>query len=108
MALAANAPGKTAVDRTIQLFNGKDLTNFYTWLVDLHYEDPDKDFTAVDAIDPAGSHLRRRHDYSDHQLASNASTSIPIRICAWDLRLAIRHKGGRLPFESVHSSARRS
>ncbi len=39
--------------KPIQLFNGKDLTNFYTWLVDQHYEDPDKVFTVVDAIDGA-------------------------------------------------------
>ena len=36
---------------TIRLFNGKDLSNFYTWLVDYHYEDPLRVFTVVDHID---------------------------------------------------------
>ena len=38
---------------TIELFNGKDLTNFYTWLVDHKFEDPDKVFSVVDQIDGA-------------------------------------------------------
>lgn len=38
---------------TIELFNGKDLTNFYTWLADYRFEDPDKVFTVVDQIDGA-------------------------------------------------------
>jgi hypothetical protein len=37
----------------IQLFNGKDLSNFYTWLVDQRYDDPDDVFSVVDAIDGA-------------------------------------------------------
>jgi hypothetical protein len=36
---------------TIHLFNGKDLTNFYTWLVDQKYEDPDKVFSVVEYAD---------------------------------------------------------
>jgi hypothetical protein len=39
--------------RTIQLFNGKDLTNFYTWLPDTRFEDPDRVFTVVDQVDGA-------------------------------------------------------
>lgn len=35
----------------IELFNGKDLANFYTWLVDYKFDDPDKVFTVVDQID---------------------------------------------------------
>lgn len=38
---------------TIQLFNGKDLSNFYSWLVDYKYEDPDKVFSVVDQVDGA-------------------------------------------------------
>ncbi|MEK7862502.1 MAG: hypothetical protein AAB295_04475, partial [Chloroflexota bacterium] len=34
-------------------FNGKDLTNFYTWLVDHKHQDPDRVFTVVDQIDGA-------------------------------------------------------
>ena len=37
-------------DGVIHLFNGKDLTNFYTWLVDYKYTDPNRVFT-VDTID---------------------------------------------------------
>jgi len=35
----------------ITLFNGKDLGNFYTWLVDDHYQDPLRVFTVVDQVD---------------------------------------------------------
>ncbi len=36
---------------TIHLFNGKDLSNFYTWLVNTKYQDPDRVFSVVEAID---------------------------------------------------------
>jgi hypothetical protein len=36
---------------TIHLFNGKDLSNFYTWLVNTKYQDPDRVFGVVEAID---------------------------------------------------------
>jgi len=37
---------------TIELFNGEDLSNFYTWLDDgLGFEDPNKVFSVVDRID---------------------------------------------------------
>jgi hypothetical protein len=64
---------------TIQLFNGKDLTNFYTWLVNTKYEDPDKVFTVVDAIDGApairvsGQYLGAfitKAEYSDYHLVT--------------------------------------
>lgn len=38
---------------TIKLFNGKDLTNFYTWLVDKHFDDPERVFSVVDNVDGA-------------------------------------------------------
>lgn len=38
---------------TIELFNGKDLTGFYTWLVDYNFEDPSNVFSIVDQIDGA-------------------------------------------------------
>ena len=37
----------------IRLFNGRDLSSFYTWLVDFHREDPHKVFTVVDQVDGA-------------------------------------------------------
>ena len=54
LCLAATANIVTAArddDGTIKLFNGKDLTNFYTWLVDNHHDDPNRVFTVADAID---------------------------------------------------------
>jgi hypothetical protein len=42
-----------ARDGVVTLFNGKDLSAFYTWLVDDHYSDPDKVFTVVDDVDGA-------------------------------------------------------
>ncbi len=40
-------------EKPIVLFNGKDLSNFYTWLVDSHREDPDRVFSVVEQIDGA-------------------------------------------------------
>jgi len=53
--LAVSAPVAQAArrrGRTIQLFNGRDMTNFYTWLVDTKYDDPDRVFR-VEHIDGA-------------------------------------------------------
>jgi hypothetical protein len=79
-ALALVAPA-TAGPKTIKLFNGKDLTNFYTWLVDHHYEDPHKVFT-VDTVDgePAirvsgrdyGAFITRQ-EYSNYHLKAEYS-----------------------------------
>lgn len=35
----------------ISLFNGRDLSSFYTWLARLKFEDPDRVFTVVDNLD---------------------------------------------------------
>jgi len=40
-------------EKPIVLFNGKDLSNFYTWIVDSHREDPDRVFSVVDQVDGA-------------------------------------------------------
>ncbi len=62
---------------TIRLFNGKDLGNFYTWLVDHKYQDPERVFSVVDQIDggPAirvnGRHwgsFITREEYSNYRL----------------------------------------
>lgn len=37
----------------IELFNGKDLTGFFTWVVDHQYEDPNRVFSVVEQIDGA-------------------------------------------------------
>ena len=38
---------------TITLFNGKDLSSFYTWLVDSHREDPQHVYSVVEQVDGA-------------------------------------------------------
>jgi hypothetical protein len=38
---------------TITLFNGQNFSNFYTWLVDSHREDPQRVFSVVDRVDGA-------------------------------------------------------
>src|SRR5262245_54405366 len=48
---AASPASYGDTDETVHLFNGTDLTNFYTWLVDFHYDDPHRVFSVVDAID---------------------------------------------------------
>ena len=53
------SPARSAVaqaivpEETIVLFNGQDLSSFYTWVVDTHREDPDQVFTVVDQVDGA-------------------------------------------------------
>jgi len=46
-------PKPIVPDKKIVLFNGKDLTNFYTHLVDHKYNDPNRVFTVVEQIDGA-------------------------------------------------------
>ena len=64
---------------TIVLFNGRDLSGFYTWLENLGPEDPDRVFTVVDQIDgvPAlrmsGQHvggLVTRERYANYRLVA--------------------------------------
>ncbi len=50
---AAAAPPVIKPDRTIQLFDGKDLGRFSTWLKDHRREDPHRVFSVVDQIDGA-------------------------------------------------------
>lgn len=59
-ATLAAQPGFTAAEEqavtpteTIQLFNGKDLSPFYSWLVGDHYADPSRVFTVVQQVDGA-------------------------------------------------------
>lgn len=48
------AVGDVITPRTvIQLFNGRDLSSFYTWLVDTHRDDPHRVFSVVDQVDGA-------------------------------------------------------
>jgi hypothetical protein len=53
-AITASGPEQAVrPSAVIRLFNGKDLANFYTWLVDHKHEDPDRVFSVVDRIDGA-------------------------------------------------------
>lgn len=53
VSLALAAPAQAQANGTLQLFNGKDLTNFYTWLVGDKRTDPDKVFTVLPDVDGA-------------------------------------------------------
>lgn len=53
VAQAADNSGPITPRERIVLFNGKDLTNFYTWEAAHGREDPDRVFTVVDQIDGA-------------------------------------------------------
>lgn len=48
----AETPAITSRE-TVVLFNGKDLSNFYTWIAGQGRQDPDRVFTVVDQIDGA-------------------------------------------------------
>jgi len=50
---AADAAAPITPRETIVLFNGRDLSNFYTWLAKLGRADPDRVCTVVDRIDGA-------------------------------------------------------
>ena len=52
-ALAADKTAPITPREVIPLFNGKDLTGFYTWETKHGREDPDRVFTVVDQIDGA-------------------------------------------------------
>jgi hypothetical protein len=49
----SHPPAVIVPAKPISLFNGKDLTNFYTWLVDHKYTDPNRVFTVVEQVDGA-------------------------------------------------------
>jgi hypothetical protein len=46
--MASNPEQAIRPSEVIRLFNGKDLTNVYTWLVDHKHEDRDRVFSVVD------------------------------------------------------------
>ena len=52
-ALAAEKSAPITPRETIALFNGKDLSSFYTWETKHGREDPDRVYTVVDQIDGA-------------------------------------------------------
>jgi Domain of Unknown Function (DUF1080) len=75
--LCLSAPVSMADEKTLSLFNGKDLSNFYTWLVDSKYADPDRVFSVVDQVDGApairvsGQHYGAfitKEEYSNYHL----------------------------------------
>ncbi len=50
---ATNDAGVVVPREVISLFNGRDLSAFYSWLVDYHREDPLRVFSVVDCVDGA-------------------------------------------------------
>ena len=50
---SAGAEESVTPKETIKLFNGKDLSGFYSWLVDFHRDDPQRVFSVVDQVDGA-------------------------------------------------------
>ena len=85
VSFAGSGPGQAGTG-AIQLFNGKDLTNFYTWLVDSHYQDPDRVFSVVEQIDGApairvsGQHFGAfitREEYSNYRLVVEFRWGLP-------------------------------
>jgi hypothetical protein len=53
LAASFATPASAQPADAIHLFNGKDLSSFYTWLVNDHHADPDKVFSVVDNVDGA-------------------------------------------------------
>jgi hypothetical protein len=47
------APQAVTPEKTLALFDGNDLSRFYTWLADSGREDPDRVFSVVDQVDGA-------------------------------------------------------
>ena len=78
---AAPADAVRAKGKTRHLFNGKDLTNFYTWLVGTKYEDPDRVFRVdpidgVPAIRVTGKHYGAfitKEEFSNYHLVAEYS-----------------------------------
>lgn len=68
----AAEPAISPQDQPIQLFNGKNLDGFYTWLKDTKYEDPRKVFRVTDGMlhvtgDGLGG-LLTKQEYRDYHL----------------------------------------
>ena len=53
VALLTASPTTAQSGDVVHLFNGKDLSSFYTWLVNDHRADPDKVFSVVENVDGA-------------------------------------------------------
>lgn len=52
-AFTTSAQTPITPDKLIRIFNGRDLSNFDTWEVDHHREDPDRVYSVVEQIDGA-------------------------------------------------------
>lgn len=77
MTCTAVSPSQARAAQAMQLFNGKDLSNFDTWLVDHHDADADHVFQVVDQVDGAaairvsGQHYGgfiTKEEFSDYHL----------------------------------------
>lgn len=93
---AAEAPAPIAPRETIVLFNGRDLTNFYTWEAKHGREDPDKVFTVVDQIDGEPA-LRMSGQHYGGIITEKAYTNY---------RLVLEFRWGNVTWEPRKSRAR--
>ncbi len=106
--VAASANGEVVVPReVIQLFNGRDLSSFYSWLVDYHREDPRQVFSVVDQVDGApairisGQHLGglyTKQRFADYRLVAEFRWGL----ATWGGRTNAAKDGGVL----LHCSGR--
>ena len=106
LASSGGSAAETAIrpDRTIQLFDGKSLAPFYTWLVDSHREDPLRVFTVVDQVDGAPAirisgerwgGLVTRETYRDYRLVVEFRWGLADVGRAEERRPRQRHPGPR-------------
>ena len=101
-ALAAPAESPVITPREpIHLFNGRDLTNFYTWEMVHGHDDPDRVFTVVEQVDGApairisGQHdggLTTRERYANYRLVAEFRWGL----AKWSPRLTRARNSGIL------------
>jgi len=95
-----SAAAQTAIapEQVIQLFDGKALNGFYTWLVDSHREDPLRVFTVVDQVDGAPA----------IRISGEKWGGIVTREAYRDYRLVVEFRWGLLTWGQRRNAARDS
>ncbi len=81
----------------ITLFNGRDLTGLYTWIVDTKYEDPRKVFTMHDRLlhvsgDGYG-YVATREEYKNYRLIAEFKWGLRSLGTSKRPRQGLRHPG---------------
>ena len=95
-----SAAAQTAIapEKVIQLFDGRALNGFYTWLVDSHREDPLRVFTVVDQVDGAPA----------IRISGEKWGGIVTREAYRDYRLVVEFRWGLLTWGQRRNAARDS